>query len=383
MPRFSEIEGLRAWLAWTVVLGHLVEVLHITFLDADARAHVTGAAAVEVFVLISGFVITGLLLDREESWARFIMRRAFRLYPVYLFALALGAIAVPAGLAALGRAPWGQDQGSFWYVALSGETESLARWPWAHWLLHLSLLQGAIPNGILPWSSETLVAPAWSLSLEWQFYLLAPAIVSAVRKPRGAVIVAALAFGLALLFQRGAFGDYESYTSLLGGLWLFLIGIASRLALPAIKRMDLPPTPLAISAIGLGLVQPGAAPLGIWAALLIFMARDESKATAVSACARVVLQSPLATALGARSYSVYIIHVPIMLIILSLLPTETLTRAQTMLVLGPFTILCVLLLSELLYRLLERPMIRLGARLTAGSAAVETPLSGAAQSRPG
>ena len=44
------------------MFGHLAEVVHATFLNADARAHVTGAAAVEVFVLISGFVIAALVL---------------------------------------------------------------------------------------------------------------------------------------------------------------------------------------------------------------------------------------------------------------------------------------------------------------------------------
>ncbi|MES1201609.1 MAG: acyltransferase, partial [Pseudomonadota bacterium] len=263
MPRFPEIEGLRAWLAWTVVFGHLAEVVHATFLNADARAHVTGAAAVEVFVLISGFVIAALVLEKHETWPRFILRRAFRLYPVYLIALALGVFAAPAGLAALGRAPWGNDPGSFWYEALSNETQSVARWPWAHGILHLGLLQGAVPNNVLPFSSKTIVAPAWSLSLEWQFYLLAPVIVWVMRKRIGAFLMALLAFGLAFLYQRGVFGEYESYTSLLGGLWLFVIGIASRLGLPSLKRLNLPVLPFVIGALGLCYVQPSAAPLGI------------------------------------------------------------------------------------------------------------------------
>ncbi|HVY86638.1 MAG TPA: acyltransferase [Caulobacterales bacterium] len=382
MPRFSEIEGLRAWLAWTVVLCHLTEVLHLSFLNVDAWAHITAAVAVEVFVLISGFVIAGLILDRHESWPRFILRRAFRLYPVYLIALALGAFAMPAGLAALNRASWGQDHWSFWYNALLGETESVGRWPWAHWLLHLTLLQGAVPNEILPWSAVTFVGPAWSLSLEWQFYLFAPAIVWAMRKPAGAVVMTLLAFALAFLFQLGVFGTYESYTTLLGGLWLFLIGIASRLALPALQRLPMPQAPLVIGAIGVGLITNAAA-LGIWAALLAFMARDESRKTVVSGVVRVLLQSPLATALGARSYSVYITHAPILLIILYLLPTQTLSRAQTLFLLAPLTIICALAVSELLYRIVERPMIRLGGRLAAGRGGAAAPLTPSAQSPAG
>ena len=44
-------------------------------------------------------------------------------------------------------------------------------WPW-HFAAHVLLLQGLIPQSLLPYAYITLLGPAWSLSTEWQFYLL-------------------------------------------------------------------------------------------------------------------------------------------------------------------------------------------------------------------
>jgi hypothetical protein len=56
--------------------------------------------------------------------------------------------------------------------------------PWSHWVAHISMLHGAIPTEILPGASRTVLAPSWSISLEWQFYILAP-LSLAVEKDYG------------------------------------------------------------------------------------------------------------------------------------------------------------------------------------------------------
>jgi len=375
MPRFREIEGLRAWLAWTVVVSHLFVVLRITGHNADTWAHRAGGGAVVVFIMISGFVITGLILDRGESWPRFILRRAFRIFPAYLVALCIGALTTPLVYAALSNSPWGRDMGSYFYAELRGELVSLARWPAAHWLLHLTLLQGLIPNEILPWSGVSIVGPAWSLSLEWQFYLLAPVIVYAMhRSIWSAVAIVVFSIGIAVLFDRRVFGTYETYTTLVGALWIFLIGMVSRLAMPRLQTLDLPVVAITIICIALGATRPSLIPFAIWPPFLAHMTRGER--TAIAPVMRTLFQSPLATALGARSYSVYILHLPLMEAWLSVLPIHTLTRAQAFFCLAPLTVVSLLLVSELTYRFVEKPMIRLGARvasLTATSSSRLTP----------
>src|SRR5262245_43666122 len=106
MQRIWEIEGLRGCLAWTVVLSHLCIVLNYDAFGAIALSALAGRWAVILFVMVSGFVITGLVLERQERYAQFITRRAFRIFPAYLVALAIGAATTPLAVAGLSQADW-------------------------------------------------------------------------------------------------------------------------------------------------------------------------------------------------------------------------------------------------------------------------------------
>src|SRR5882757_3598927 len=83
--KLSELEGLRAWLAWWVVIGHsLVEAgWSDSYLPTVAKILLGQVLAVKLFIILSGFVIT-LLLDRQKQGYRdFITTRAFRIFPLY------------------------------------------------------------------------------------------------------------------------------------------------------------------------------------------------------------------------------------------------------------------------------------------------------------
>ncbi len=366
MPRFPEIEGLRAWLAWSVVATHCF--VSLNYFPRIGQL-LDGSNIVAVFVMVSGFVIAGLVVDREEPWPRYITRRAFRIFPAYLIALPIGAVATHLAVAGLATTTWGSDASSWFYGARSGEIHEVARNPWPYWLLHVTLLQGLVPDNVLPWSSLAFIGPAWSLSLEWQFYLIAPAVIWLMRSRRWAALITFIAFGCAYLFKHQVFGVYPSYANLAGGLWLFVIGIASRLALPTLKSMALPFPAIAIAAAGLVPFANAIAPVLFWIAFLAFLARPaqpEALTDRVAAKAgKALFASWLPTTLGARSYSVYVLHMPILQILLYLLPLHALTQVQTFVILVPSVIVFTLIASELMYRLVERPMIRLGAQLAA------------------
>ncbi len=328
--------------------------------------------AVEIFIMISGFVIAGLVIDQKERWPPFIIRRAFRIFPAYLVALAFGALTTPLAVEGLARSPWASDPSSWYFGSMVEGLASTNSHPWAHWILHLTLLQGVVPNNVLPWSAVAFVGPAWSLSLEWQFYLLAPALVWIMRSRTWAAWLVLFACLSAVLFQRGVFGTYETHTSILGGLWLFLIGIASRLALPAIQRANLPLSTIVFGAIGAGLLARELIPVSLWIAFIVLLARPEPRNAldrTIRKLADILLASRVATVLGARSYSVYIIHIPIMKLLLFLMPLQFMTQTEALLWLAPLSISLTLAASELMYRYVERPMIRAGARLAAGRAA--------------
>jgi peptidoglycan/LPS O-acetylase OafA/YrhL len=372
MPRFPEIEGLRAWLAWTVVVTHCFVVLN--YFPRIAQL-LDGSDAVGVFVMISGFLITGLVLDRKETWGRFITRRAFRIFPAYLVALALGAVTQPLAVAGLATTTWGSDAWSWIFAARSGAVASIAEHPWAQWLLHLTLLQGIVPDNVLPWSSVSFVGPAWSLSLEWQFYLVAPALIWAMRSKVWAPCVVLMALIATYLFRQGMLGEYSNYANLAGGLWLFVIGIASRLALPTLKKIAPPFVAVAIAGLALAVTVDSLRQLGVWIAFVAFLARPASANILLNGLAKTVsalLASWLPRTLGERSYSVYVIHMPILELLLFVLPLHALTQIQAFALITPLAIILTLIASELMHRFVERPMIKMGAQLAAPRLVAQT-----------
>ena len=47
--------------------------------------------AVMIFVILSGFVITHLVVEKHEPYGPYLGRRALRIFPIYLFALLLAS----------------------------------------------------------------------------------------------------------------------------------------------------------------------------------------------------------------------------------------------------------------------------------------------------
>jgi peptidoglycan/LPS O-acetylase OafA/YrhL len=174
-----EIEGLRAILAFWVFLYHTLYWcnLHVPVLY-------DGGLAVQAFMLISGFVITRMLLRSMQPYGVFIFRRFARLYPAFLISLIFGLAVSQLTSDTYSSLPWQVDDG----IRLGNTHLGRHAVEQAHMipllLGHLTLLHGVFPEQMLPDSSLAFVPPAWSLSLEWQFYLLAPFLVLAFRIDR-------------------------------------------------------------------------------------------------------------------------------------------------------------------------------------------------------
>ena len=182
--RLVLLEGLRGFLALYVVLDHTLE--YSGYVDELARPLFflrAGRYAVDAFVILSGFVIFCLLDKRTEDYRSFVTRRFFRLYPV---AILMFAVAVPVSLLRL----WNITHASAYSSPehIHSVTSTVHAW-WAHWtwntLLHGTLLHGLVPDRVLPRASEAFLDPAWSISLEWQFYLVAPLCYWLATKSRG------------------------------------------------------------------------------------------------------------------------------------------------------------------------------------------------------
>ena len=141
-----------------------------------------GASAVDLFFVLSGFLITSLLIEARPQpsyYHDFYWKRALRILPLYVVCLVAVAIFVP---------------GSHPYVFLSALFLSNFTW-----IFHV------INTG-----------PFWTLAIEEQFYLLWPTVV----RPRSVSQIrrAALAVGVGAVLLRiigAAFGHYNYYFTFL------------------------------------------------------------------------------------------------------------------------------------------------------------------------
>jgi peptidoglycan/LPS O-acetylase OafA/YrhL len=374
MPRFAAIEGLRAWLAWAVVVSHISQITGLSMHGGHgAWLDRFGHTGVMVFIVISGFVITGLVVDRKEPWPRYIIRRAFRIFPAYWVAILAALATLPLAIAVMGVTPWQADPAYTFDEILVGWRDTIGAHPIAQAVLHAVLIQGVVPDSIWPSTSNAVLGPAWSLTLEWQFYLVAPALVwlLAGRRWRIRTVLAIAVLGFATM--HGVFGTYWLPTFFPGAAYIFLIGIACRLGFERMKATVVGPE-VALAALGVGFILQDFLWLGVWAAIYLFLLhgdawKEQANGRPVAAGISALVASRPAQYFGARSYSVYLIHLPILeLAAWAVLTQRAMSQTELFWALAVTVIPATLLVSELLYRFVERPMIALGARLASSPA---------------
>jgi peptidoglycan/LPS O-acetylase OafA/YrhL len=250
-----------------------------------------GYIGVDVFFVLSGFLITGILIRRPMTYAQFIVRRATRLCPALLGALA-GGIALAAALPG--------------FPLTLGHT------------LRSALL---VPISPLLMANDRLTIPfgiTWSLAIEWYFYLAWPLFVAAIARRNvsaaaarnGCLIGAAVLYGGALLRPPAwfYFAPPMRFAQLLVGAALAYHSIA-------VGRRR-PPNPLLVAGLaGLAaawvIVGPSylsiayrlvGAPLAVAAAVLMIRGAGSDEGLRGALAFR-----PLA-AVGLVSYSLYLWH---------------------------------------------------------------------------
>lgn len=360
---FKAFNGLRGYMAWWVVIGH---ALFICGLDTQVPVFLSRVGvAVNVFICLSGFVITHLLLEKSESYPKYLTRRAFRIFPIYWFAL-LCALALGGAYQFLYHSEWIGELPM--RVARQASTDEHFA---THLLLHLGLLHGLVPDTWLPYSASSLLAPAWSLSLEWQFYLVAPLLVGYLARPGWSRIASLTAMAvLWIAFKKLSPLEWQYPAFLPLTLHFFALGILSRAFMPLLSRLHLWIVPLAIAA---SFVMPRSVSLevAIWGVFLCAASLELRHAQgepmeylSLQRLLRSLTSNRSATALGECSYSTYLIHIPLFSLFGWL--TAQVTGAWTQAICMVSITLAVITLvpvSALLYRYLERPFIQVGARM--------------------
>jgi peptidoglycan/LPS O-acetylase OafA/YrhL len=171
--RFPAADGVRG-LAILVVLIHnssYIERASPSFVLKLVRAvTASGWVGVEVFFVLSGFLITGILLDARGTphfFRDFYIRRTLRIFPLYYAVLILAFFVLPL------------------VVSLPEWTEFARRNQWWYWTY--------LANWGGPFGHTVAGFPHfWSLAVEEQFYVLWPFLVYALSRNRLIGLCAAL-----------------------------------------------------------------------------------------------------------------------------------------------------------------------------------------------
>lgn len=303
----------------------------------------SGFLGVDMFFVISGFLITRLIcanIDANQfSFVDFYFRRVRRLFPAAFVVFLVCALAAPNLLTGVEYAAFENQllgaltlSGNFILWKQSGYFDGAAEYKP---LLHV-----------------------WSLAIEEQYYLLAPALLFFTprrRWLRGALLVFAISFAACLLIApfRAAAAFYllptrawELAIGSVGALWPMTLvdeSVVARVFWPAIGAIALLPL---LPPIG---TQPGLAALAICVATLIVILRESP------IFARWRLWSPLVW-LGDMSYSLYLVHWPVFAFLRNVWIGDVPLYARAV------ATAASLALAAILYRYVETPFRRRDAQ---------------------
>ena len=166
MRRLVCLDGLRGVLAFYVMLSHSLPFAPLPHWLHWMFQH--GGAGVDVFFVLSGLVIVQSLASFEYQALPFLIARVARIYPVFLVVFLLAVAVQPLATSFEDMAWIGPESGAR-YLWAGG-------WP-SNWGIgiatHLTMTHGLFPDGVLPGAWVAFLGTAWSLSTEWQFYVLA------------------------------------------------------------------------------------------------------------------------------------------------------------------------------------------------------------------
>jgi peptidoglycan/LPS O-acetylase OafA/YrhL len=361
MKHVREFDGLRGLLALWVFFAHAIELGPFS----SVAGHLRPQFAVDIFIVLSGFVIFHLL-STGEDYGTFITRRFFRLFPVFaacfLFALLLrGALN-------------SHDEIAFGLVGSPRLTPYLAT--------HAAMLHGAVPEQWLPLSAEAILPPAWSISLEWQFYLLAPLLFMLLVKPRWSL--AFLLLGLVVmraLWERHSLGllvpggprdlTFNMNAFLPLKLEFFAVGVLSWALWRAFVdgKLRVGPWFSWLAFLGAPLVwcATDSLSLALWTFLFVALMAAQSGAPGILPGSMSILRTRPVRALGKISYPLYLVHVPAIALMRHLLQqiAPNLGPVPFAVALIGLSMVASVVLAALLHVTIERPMMDFGKRATA------------------
>ncbi len=178
LGHIRELDGLRGFAVGLVLVKHYWPNTGV--LSAASPIAGLGWIGVDLFFVLSGFLITGILLDsfcNPHYYRRFYRRRAFRIFPLYYAFLSLMLVFL-----------------TFWHHGVYLQ-RLRAEWGSPLWfVIYLANFVSAYSGKLVPFGP---LGPVWSLQIEEQFYLLFPFVVRRLGAKLWILLIGIMAFGLA------------------------------------------------------------------------------------------------------------------------------------------------------------------------------------------
>lgn len=372
---YPEVDGLRAIAILSVVWWHAVDiaaavssdVVQYSFKHFFYAFSAVGAAGVSIFFVISGFLITGILIDlsnQKGCFKTFYIRRSLRIFPVYYAALC----AIALGL-------------MFFQFPKTLDV-------WITYAFYMQNMLFLFVEETLSNATSPFLNHFWSLAVEEQFYLIWPFLFVFVFRRYNAVGALFLTIGLIV-------------ASLILRFSIFMM-IEKNVQMASLVYYDIMPVRLSELGLGallacmqkMGIIRKSAINkvffflmMGMTLIVLLYSMRDFSTVYAIkstiSLCVAFLtfcgiyeilsntqerdflyLRSRGLRSVATVSYAMYVVHMPIMSIAgFYLMSVENIGFSTAFLSLLLVGCTASYLAARVSYKILERPFLKLKDRL--------------------
>ncbi|HNO85853.1 MAG TPA: acyltransferase [Anaerolineales bacterium] len=372
--RSKELDGLRGIAILLVIAHHVLKRAdYFTangFLHFITRLSLVGWMGVDIFFVLSGFLITSILLKtREEKnyYKNFYARRVLRIFPLYYTALALFLIAVK-------------------FVPAVAETADSFIPYLPTFLLYQQnwlYLFAIYPSAYL--------SVTWSLAIEEQFYLIWPAIVRIVNKhtltwiSAGIVILSLLIRTAAILLSPDSeqlpvvffYNTFTRFEGLALGALTAIFFVTPTNWQETAKRFALPVSIITmILFLYLAFISSPAGPHPLYrniplgtigytllafssAAMIVFL----TSGTETSLIRKFFANGGLVF-FGKYSYSMYLFHMPVALTLLDIMVKAKVRGWEYYAAYSLLTVAITTVLALLTWNILEDPLLKLKRHFT-------------------